>query len=84
MFSDSHVTFPEELYDYGLDEEVLTSVFDQVQSGKESLQWSLKGVPNVGFYLQKWSITRGATKVAIGKFYVAIDKNLKEEKKSCR
>ena len=85
MFSDSHVTFLEELYDYGLDE-VITSVFHQVQSGKESLQWSLKGVPNVDFYqklhpfLQKWSITHGATKVAIGKFYVAIDKNLKEKR----
>ena len=49
FFTDSCVTFPEELHYYGLDEDIL-SVFRQVQSGKEPIQWSLKGVPNVNFY----------------------------------
>ena len=47
---DSYVTFPKELHSYALDEELLTSVFHQAQSGKEPLHWCLQGVPNVGFY----------------------------------
>ena len=84
FFTDSCVTFPEELHYYGLDEDILSSVFRQVQSGKEPIQWSLKGVPNVNFYqklhpfLKKWSVTHEATKSMIGRFYVAIDKNLKD------
>ena len=72
------------LYGYGLNEEILASVFHQVQSGKEPLKWCLKGIPEIGFYqalhpfLKKWSVTHGTTKVAIGRLYVSIDNNLKE------
>lgn len=81
-------TFPEELIVYGLDKKLLASVYYQVQNGEKILKWHIPGVPNVGFYKQlhpffkKWSITRGSTKVAIGQFYMAIDKNLAE--KRCR
>lgn len=76
--------FPKELHCYGLDEELLAAVFAQVSSGKKHLHWCLQGVPNVGFYqklhpfLKKWHITCQSTKVAIGKFYIAIDKHLRE------
>ena len=90
LCSDSSVVFPKELYIYGLDEELLTLVFDQVQSEKEKkpLRWCLQGVPNNDFYqilhpfLKKWPKSRLTTKVAIGKFYIAIDRNLRE--KGCR
>ena len=49
-FLDSCVTFPEEFYSYGLNEKLLASVFHQVESGKEPIQWCLHGIPNVGFY----------------------------------
>ena len=82
------VVFPEELHSYGLDEQTLVSVFQQVQKGKEPLVWSLKGILNNGFYqklhpfLKKWSVTCGTTKVAIGKFYIAIDRNLRERSRA--
>lgn len=52
------------------------------------LKWSLKGVPNVDFYqdlryfLKKWDKTQRATKIRIGRFYIAIDRNL--QVKGCR
>ena len=64
---------------------MLKSTFLQVQSGKQPLQWSLKGIPEVGFhqvlhpFLKRWPITHGKTKQAIGSFYIAIDHNLKEK-----
>ena len=78
----SDITFPLELNEYGLDEELLTAVFDQILSGTEPLLWYLKGVPCVAFYqkldtfLKKWSVTSKLTKATIGKFYMSIDKNL--------
>ncbi len=42
-FSDSCVIFPEELYSYGFDEKLLASVFHQVESGKEPIQWCFHG-----------------------------------------
>ena len=62
----------------------MASTFHRVQDGKEYLRWSLKGIPEIGFYqelhpfLKKWSVTCGTTKQAIGKFYIAIDQNLKD------
>ena len=67
-----------------MNEELLASVFHQVESGKTTLKWCLKGVPNILFYqklhtfLKKWPVTCQSTKVAIGKFYIAIDKNVRE------
>ena len=78
----SDITFPLELNEYGLDEELLTAVFDQILSGTEPLLWYLKGVPCVAFYqklhtfLKKWSVTSKLTKATIGKFSMLIDKNL--------
>ena len=78
------IEFPEELHDYGLEEMLLQTVFEQVQSGKSNLKWCLHGVPNSYFYqklhgfLKKWPVTRNTTKVSIGKFYLAIDKNLQK------
>ena len=71
------------LHHYGLSEDILASTFHRVQDGKEHLQWTLKGIPEIGFYqelhqfLKRWSVTRGKTKQAVGKFYIAIDQNLK-------
>ena len=71
------------LHHYGLSEDILASTFHRVQDGKEHLQWTLKCIPEIGFYqelhqfLKRWSVTRGETKQAIGKFYIAIDQNLK-------
>ena len=76
------VTFPESLNDYGLTEELLASTFKQVQKGKKTLSWCLKGIPNVGFYcvlhpfLKKWPLTKSTTMVAVGNYYIAIDHNL--------
>ncbi len=68
---------------YGITIELLHDVFgrsnDETVSG-----WSLHRVPNVGFYrmlhpfLKKWSTTQSSTKTSIGKFYLAIDKQLQE------
>ena len=79
------VEFPEELYNYGLDEALLKTVFRQVESGRGSLKWCLHGIPSKSFYkilhqfFKKWPMTQCTTKVAIGEFYLAIDKNLQEK-----
>ena len=50
---------------------------------REPLKWYLKGVGEVGFYrelhpfLKKWSVSCGSSKITIGRFYIAIDSNLK-------
>ena len=68
--------------DYGLTEKLLSVTFKEVQTGKRTLSWSLKGTPNVGFYcilhpyLKRWLLSKSTTKVAIEKYYIAIDKNL--------
>ena len=72
------------MHQYGLSEDILASIFHRVQGGNEHLRWSLKGVPEIGFYqqlhpfLKKWSVTRGTTKQAIGRFYIVIDQNFKD------
>ena len=46
-YVDAVIEFPEELYDYELDEMLLQTVFEQVQSGKSNLKWCLHGVLNM-------------------------------------
>ena len=76
--------FPEELYSYGLNEELLAASFRGVQMG-EKPKWHLKGIPNIDFYmnlhpfLKRWPVTESATKVAIGTFYIEIDENMKKK-----
>jgi len=77
--------FPEELVAYGLNEELLATLFRQVQSEEKHLSWCLKGVPNNDFYqtlhpfLKKWHVTSRVSKTGIGEFYMSIDKNLHEK-----
>ena len=82
VFTDTAV-FPVGLLAYGLNEELLAQVFSQLGSDQEeTLSWYVRGVPDHGFYqdlhqfLKKWPQTRKSTKVSIGRFYVAIGKNL--------
>ena len=82
-------SFPEDLYDYGLDVELLEKVYDEVKiQRKGAISWKLKGIPEIGFYeslhrfLKYWPKTRSAPIVELGKFYIDIDKNL--EKKEMR
>ena len=71
VFTDTAV-FPVGLLAYGLNEELLAQVFSQLGSDQEeTLSWYVRGVPDHGFYQDLRSI-----KVSIGRFYVAIDKNL--------
>lgn len=77
--------FPTKLHGYGLSEELLSSIVYQVLTEKHPLKWSLKGIPDIGLYqqlhpfLKKWSVTRDLTKISIGRFYIAIDSNLKRK-----
>lgn len=76
-------TFPAVLLKYGLSEQLLTACIDEVQAGKKP-SWVLSGIPNTEFYqalhtfLKKWPKTCKSTKIAVAKFYLAIDKNLNE------
>ena len=72
-----------DLHHYGLDVDLLTKVYDEIKAKKKgSIAWSLKGIPEVGFYkdlhsfLKHWVKTCSASIVELGKFYIAIDKNL--------
>ena len=74
---------------YGLTESLLEEVWTQVEKCDATpLKWSLKGVPNIDFYqdlccfLKSGQRTQRATKVGIGRFCIAIDKNL--QVKGCR
>lgn len=85
MVSTRHFTLAEflrELHQYGLTEKLLTSTFHCVVA-EESIPWRIKGIPNIGFYraIHPYLKSRHPrlTKVVIGKFYVAIDHNLKEK-----
>ena len=77
--------FPDQLSSYGLTVESLSQAFDSAQSVNEEelfSHWSLYGVSYVEFYrklhefLTKWEKTRSLTKIAIGKFYISIDRQL--------
>ena len=79
--------FPDQLSSYGLTVKLLSQAFDSAHSGNEeelSNCWSLHGVPYVEFYrklhgfLKKWEKTRSLTKIAIGRFYISIDRQLQE------
>ena len=77
-----YTEFPKELHLYGLTEELLTSTLSVTQAEKSTLPWQVNGIPNVGFYRAIHSYLKRQprmTKVAIGKFYIAIDHNLKEK-----
>ena len=74
--------FPDQLHKYGLNLEILSGLFEHDDT------WSLQGIPNVEFYrllhrfMKVWSVTRHLTKTAIGKFYLAIDRQLQERRSS--
>ena len=77
------VEFPCGLNDYGLTESILDEVWTQVQESDTCpLRWSLQDTPNVDFYqdlssfFKRWSKSKQATKMGIGRFFIAIDKNL--------
>ena len=74
--------FPDQLSSYGLTVETLRLAFDNAQSEATSSSWSLRGIPCVEFYrklhefLKKWEKTHTSTKTSIGRFYIAIDRQL--------
>ena len=80
------MSFPLELLAYGLNEKLLMEAFSQVENAEDekSLSWYIRGIPDYGFYqdlhefLKKCPHTRHFTKVSIGNFYNAIDKNLRD------
>lgn len=86
LYAGDHVVeFPYELSNYGLTESLLEEVWSQVECAATSLKWCLEGVPNVCFYqdlfcfLKSWHKSNQATKVSIGRFCIAIDKNLQDK-----
>ncbi len=77
--------FPMELVVYSLDEELLMKVFHQVQNDQDPLSWQVRGIPDYGFYQDlhcflKASLlnSQSLSTVSIGKFYIAVDDNLKD------
>ena len=86
LYTGVEVPFPSGLTGYGLNEEILSSIFQDDWDGP--LQWSLKDIPNIEFYqllhpfLKKWPLSHNASKSDIGRFYMAIDRNLRL--KDCR
>ena len=78
------VSFSVELYGYGLNIDLLAGVYDDIKAKKaEPIAWSLRGIPEIGFYkalhgfLKRWPKTISESKVALGTFYIGIDKHLK-------
>ena len=47
-------------------------------------KWIVVGIPTIGFYralhnfLKRWPVTKSLTKTSIGRFYIAIDDNLRK------
>ena len=84
FFTGVYSVFPNGLLSFGLNEALLTEVFDQVENDK-SPSWCLREVPDYGFYqdmhhfLKKWPRTHKSSKTLIGKFYSTIDINLKSK-----
>ena len=85
LITDGELAFPTKLLEYGLNEEILSTVFKQVSNGETELEWSLQMqyvTPTTDFYrqlhlfLKRSSIACHATKTAIGRFYMAIDEHL--------
>ena len=85
IYTTENPVFPTYLRDYGLTEDLLTVVFNQVLRGDENLEWSLTHVPKKQFYkelhsfLKKWQISHISSKTSIGRFYIAIDPSLKRK-----
>ena len=79
------VLFPEELTKYGLSEELLYNIMKKFDENHNKLSWSLSCIPTVEFYralhcyLKIWPVSRSMSKVAVGKFYIAIDEQLKQK-----
>ena len=83
LFCVDAVPFSDQLSKYGLTLEVLSDLFT-----RDKASWSLHEIPNVEFYrlfhrfLKIWGITRHLSQTAIGKFYLAIDRQLQERRSS--
>ena len=83
FISASDIEYPDELRAHGLTEEDLSSTFQQILSGAESVDWQLVSTPTTHFYqslhcyLKKWPVSSGSSKILIGKFYIAIDAQLR-------
>lgn len=76
--------FPEELTKYGLSEKLLNHIMKEFGGNHDNkLSWSLSCVPTIEFYralhhyLKRWPVSSSMSKVAVGKFYIAIDDQLK-------
>lgn len=89
------ISFPAELHQYGLTEEVLKKAFLQPCQDHEThaiVCWPLNEIPTVGFYrelymhnfLRKWPPSRSVTKTAIGNFRIRIDPELRRKNASGR
>ena len=77
------IIFSMDLHNYGLDVDLLTKVYVEIKAKKKgSIPWSLKGIPEIGFYkdlhdtLKHWPKTCLAPIAELGKSYIAINKNL--------
>lgn len=78
----SSSTFPEELFEQGLSEEVITLTLSEVQAGDTSYSWQLHTILCIGFYRALHTYLKRQpriTKVLIGRFYIATDYNLQEK-----
>lgn len=66
----SDIEYPEELRAHGLTDKVLSSTFQQILSGAESVDWQLISTPTTHFYqslhryLKKWPVS---SRILIGK-----------------
>ena len=74
-----------DLHNYGLDVDLLTKVYVEIKAKKKgSIPWSLKGIPEIGFYkdlhdiLKHWPKTCLAPIAELGKLYIAINKIYKQ------
>lgn len=74
------VPFPEKLSNrYGLTIEVLSNAFSE---SSDAVQWSVSGIPDVGFYRMLHQFLDCDSETSIGKFYLAIDEQLQERRSS--
>ena len=48
--TEKQATFPEELLEQGLSEDVITLTLSEVQAGDTSYSWQLNAIPSIGFY----------------------------------
>ena len=75
---------------YGITESLLQRAFLESAEGQAELCWTLDMPVTVGFYrdlhkyLQKWPLSRSASKATVGRFYVMIDYNFQRQRISSR